>query len=124
MTVCNMAIEAGARVGMVAVDETTLAYVKGRTYAPKGELWDRAAAYWRTLHSDANAHFDRVIDVHGSLIKPQVSWGTSPEMVVAIDAAVPNPQDFADPTQRRAAERALEYMGLKAGQPMTSIQLD
>ncbi len=124
MTVCNMAIEAGARVGMVGVDEITLNYVKGRTYAPKGAQWDLAATYWRTLHSDADAHFDRVIDVHGATIKPQVSWGTSPEMVVAIDALVPNPADFTDANARRAAERALEYMGLKAGQAITSIVLD
>ncbi|HSB97922.1 MAG TPA: 3-isopropylmalate dehydratase large subunit, partial [Spongiibacteraceae bacterium] len=124
MTICNMAIEAGARVGMVGVDETTLSYVKGKTYAPKGELWERASAYWRTLYSDANAHFDRVVDVHGAQIKPQVSWGTSPEMVVAIDEYVPNPQSFTDSNQRSAAERALEYMGLTAGQAITSIQLD
>ncbi len=124
MTICNMAIEAGARVGMVGVDETTLDYVKGRTYAPKGELWEQAAAYWRTLHSDADAHFDRVIDLRGDQIKPQVSWGTSPEMVVAIDENVPDPQSFTDTNQRRAAERALEYMGLRAGQAITSIQLD
>jgi 3-isopropylmalate/(R)-2-methylmalate dehydratase large subunit len=124
MTICNMAIEAGARVGMVGVDETTLEYVKGRTYAPKGDLWEQAASYWRTLHSDAGAHFDRVIDLRGEQIKPQVSWGTSPEMVVAVDENVPDPQSFDDATQRRAAERALEYMGLRAGQSITSIQLD
>jgi 3-isopropylmalate/(R)-2-methylmalate dehydratase large subunit len=124
MTICNMAIEAGARVGMVAVDETTLDYVKGRTYAPKAQMWDQAAAYWRTLHSDADAHFDRVIDLRGDQIKPQVSWGTSPEMVVAVDENVPDPQSFEDATQRRAAERALEYMGLRAGQSITSIRLD
>jgi 3-isopropylmalate/(R)-2-methylmalate dehydratase large subunit len=124
MTICNMAIEAGARVGMVGVDETTLAYVKGRTYAPKGEQWEQAATYWRTLHSDADAHFDRVVDLRGEQIKPQVSWGTSPEMVVAVDENVPDPQSFNDVNQRRAAERALEYMGLRAGQSITSIQLD
>ncbi len=124
MTVCNMAIEAGARVGMVAVDDITLDYVKGRPYAPKGEQWDQAVAYWKTLHSDADAKFDRVVEVDGASIKPQVSWGTSPEMVVAVDANVPNPSDFADDVKRRAAERALEYMGLQAGQPITSIKLD
>jgi len=124
MTICNMAIEAGARVGMVAVDETTLEYVKGRTYAPKGEQWEPAVAYWRTLHSDADAHFDRVVDLRGDQIKPQVSWGTSPEMVVAVDERVPDPQSYTDVNQRRAAERALEYMGLRAGQSITSIQLD
>jgi 3-isopropylmalate/(R)-2-methylmalate dehydratase large subunit len=124
MTVCNMAIEAGARVGMVAVDDITLDYVKGRPYAPKGEQWDQAVAYWKTLHSDADAKFDRVVEVDGASIKPQVSWGTSPEMVVAVDANVPSPSDFADDVKRRAAERALEYMGLQAGQPITSIKLD
>jgi 3-isopropylmalate/(R)-2-methylmalate dehydratase large subunit len=124
MTVCNMAIEAGARVGMVAVDDITLDYVKGRPYTPKGEQWDQAVAYWKTLHSDADAKFDRVVEVDGASIKPQVSWGTSPEMVVAVDANVPSPSDFADDVKRRAAERALEYMGLQAGQPITSIKLD
>ena len=124
MTVCNMAIEAGARVGMVAVDGITLNYVKGRPYAPQGEQWDKAVAYWQTLHSDVDAKFDRVVEIDGSAIKPQVSWGTSPEMVVPIDANVPNPNDFSDPVKRRAAERALEYMGLQAGQPITSIKLD
>lgn len=124
MTVCNMAIEAGARVGMVAVDDITLDYVKGRPYAPKGENWDKAVAYWKTLHSDADAKFDRVVEVDGSAIKPQVSWGTSPEMVLPIDAKVPNPANFADATQRKAIERALEYMGLQADQAITSIKLD
>ena len=124
MTVCNMAIEAGARVGMVAVDDITLDYVKGRPYAPKGELWDQAVAYWKTLHSDADATFDRVVDIDGSAIKPQVSWGTSPEMVLPIDANVPNPAQIADATKRKAVERALEYMGLQAGQAITSIKLD
>jgi len=124
MTVCNMAIEGGARVGMVAVDRTTIEYVKGRPFSPKGELWDKAVAYWNTLHSDADAHFDRVIDIHAADIKPQVSWGTSPEMVVPVDAAVPTPASFDDDVKRRAAERALEYMGLQAGQPITSIKLD
>lgn len=124
MTVCNMAIEAGARVGMVAVDDITLDYVKGRPYAPKGEHWDKAVAFWKTLHSDADAKFDRVVEVDGSAIKPQVSWGTSPEMVAPIDANVPDPASFSDPAKRRGAERALEYMGLQAGQAITSIQLD
>jgi 3-isopropylmalate/(R)-2-methylmalate dehydratase large subunit len=124
MTVCNMAIEAGARVGMVAVDDITLDYVKGRPYAPKGELWDKAVAYWKTLHSDADAKFDRVVEINAADIKPQVSWGTSPEMVVAIDANVPTPESFASDVQRNAAQRALEYMGLQGGQPITSIKLD
>lgn len=124
MTICNMAIEAGARVGMVAVDDITLEYVKGRPYAPKGEQWDQAVAYWKTLHSDADAKFDRVVEIDGSTIKPQVSWGTSPEMVLPVDAKVPNPADIADPTKRKAVERALDYMGLQANQAITSIKLD
>ncbi|MFT3930533.1 MAG: 3-isopropylmalate dehydratase large subunit [Spongiibacteraceae bacterium] len=124
MTICNMAIEAGARVGMVAVDDITLDYVKGRPYAPKGEQWDQAVAYWKTLHSDADAKFDRVVEIDGSAIKPQVSWGTSPEMVLPVDAKVPNPADIADATKRKAVERALEYMGLQANQAITSIKLD
>jgi len=124
MTVCNMAIEAGARVGMVGVDDITLDYVKGRPYAPKGEMWDKAVAYWKTLHSDADAKFDRVVEINAADIKPQVSWGTSPEMVVAIDASVPKPESFASDVQRHAAQRALEYMGLQGGQPITSIKLD
>ena len=124
MTVCNMAIEAGARVGMVAVDDITLDYVNGRPYAPKGEHWDKAVAFWKTLHSDADAKFDRVVEIDGSAIKPQVSWGTSPEMVASIDAKVPNPVDIADPAKRQAVERALEYMGLQGGQAIISIKLD
>lgn len=124
MTICNMAIEAGARVGMVAVDDITLDYVKGRAYAPKGEQWDQAVAYWKTLHSDVDAKFDRIVEIDGSAIKPQVSWGTSPEMVLPVDAKVPNPADIVDATKRKAVERALEYMGLQANQAITSIKLD
>ena len=124
MTVCNMAIEAGARVGMVAVDDKTLNYVKGRPFAPTGAMWEQAEAYWRTLHSDADAEFDRVVEVHADDIHPQVTWGTSPEMVVSISESVPAPSDFSDPTQQSAAERALEYMGLKAGMAITDIKLD
>lgn len=124
MTVCNMAIEAGARVGMVAVDDKTLDYVKGRPFAPTGAMWEQAEAYWRTLHSDADAEFDRVVEIHADDIHPQVTWGTSPEMVVSISESVPAPSDFSDPTQQSAAERALEYMGLKAGMAITDIKLD
>ncbi|MEH6551138.1 MAG: 3-isopropylmalate dehydratase large subunit [Pseudomonadales bacterium] len=124
MTVCNMAIEAGARVGMVAVDDTTLDYVKGRTYAPVGEVWDGAEAYWRTLRSDDGAEFDVVVELNGSDIKPQVSWGTSPEMVLPVDGIVPSPDDFTDANKVSATVRALEYMGLTAGQAITDIQLD
>ena len=124
MTVCNMAIEAGARAGMVAVDETTIAYLKGRSFAPEGEFWDRAAAHWRTLTSDAHAKFDRVVSVDVQEIKPQVTWGTSPEMVITIEDCVPDPEKEKDPTRRDAMERALVYMGLAPNATMTSIKLD
>ena len=124
MTICNMAIEAGARVGMVAVDDTTLDYVKGRPYAPRGALWEQACAAWRELYSDADAVFDRVVEIDAADIKPQVSWGTSPEMVLPVDGRIPAPEAFSDPVKRRAAERALEYMGLTAGQAITDIKVD
>ena len=124
MTICNMAIEAGARIGMVAVDQTTLDYVEGRPFAPKGENWDKAVAYWNTLHSDEGAHFDYVVELDGAEIKPQVSWGTSPEMVLPVDAKIPAPEDFSDPVKKSNCERALEYMGLTAGQAITDIKLD
>ena len=124
MTVCNMAIEAGARVGMVAVDDTTIEYVKGRPFAPKGEQWDQAVAYWNTLHSDEGAHFDAVVELDGSEIAPQVSWGTSPEMVVDVTANVPTLADAQDEIQQEAWTRAYEYMGLKPGQPVSDIKLD
>ncbi|HUH37387.1 MAG TPA: 3-isopropylmalate dehydratase large subunit [Spongiibacteraceae bacterium] len=124
MTVCNMAIEAGARVGMVAVDETTINYVRGRTYAPKGALWDQAVAYWRTLHSDPGAHFDRVVEIDAAGIVPQVTWGTSPDMVAPVTGSVPDPASFSDPVKRQAAERALQYMGLQPGQAIRDIRLD
>ncbi|MFA4799009.1 3-isopropylmalate dehydratase large subunit [Xanthomonas perforans] len=124
MTICNMAIEAGARVGMVAVDEKTIAYVKGRPFAPKGAHWDAAVALWSTLVSDPDAHFDTVVELRAEDIKPQVSWGTSPEMVLAIDQHVPDPAAEQDPTKRDSIERALKYMGLTANQPITAIRLD
>ncbi|WP_111642075.1 3-isopropylmalate dehydratase large subunit [Marinimicrobium alkaliphilum] len=124
MTVCNMAIEAGARAGMVAVDQTTIDYVKGRPYAPKGEDWDKAVEAWRDLVSDEGADFDKVIELHADDILPQVSWGTSPEMVVPVHASVPDPDQESDPVKREGMKRALDYMGLKAGQPMTAINLD
>lgn len=124
MTVCNMAIEAGARAGMVAVDETTIEYVKGRPFAPTGDQWEQAVTWWRTLVSDPDAHFDRVVDIDGSALKPQVSWGTSPEMVVPVDGHVPDPAAEADPVRKTGIESALKYMGLKAGQAITDIQLD
>ena len=124
MTLCNMSIEAGARMGMIAVDDVTLDYVKGRPYAPSGEQWTAAEAAWRDLHSDDDAEFDRVVVLEGAAIKPQVTWGTSPEMVLPIDALVPGPQDFEDPVKRSACERALEYMGLEAGQAISEIRPD
>lgn len=124
MTVCNMAIEAGARAGMVAVDQTTIDYVKGRTYAPKGEMWERAVADWRNYVSDEGAHFDSIIEINGADIKPQVSWGTSPEMVVSIEDKVPDPAQEADPVKREGMIRALQYMGLQANQPIESIYVD
>ncbi len=124
MTVCNMAIEAGARAGMVAADEKTIEYLKGRPFAPKGEVFDRAAAYWKTLRSDQGAIFDHVVDLDAASITPQVTWGTSPEMVTSIDGAVPEPAKESDPVKREAMERALVYMGLNAGTPIADIRID
>jgi len=124
MTICNMSIEAGARVGMVAVDQTTIDYVEGRPFAPTGAVWEAAVAQWRGLVSDADAHFDTVVELDAAQLKPQVSWGTSPEMVVAVDQQVPDPAREADPVKRGSIERALKYMGLKANQPITDIVLD
>ena len=124
MTVCNMAIEAGARVGLVAVDQKTIDYVKGRPYAPQGSDWDKAVTYWNTLHSDADAVFDTVIELDGADIEPQVSWGTSPEMVIAISQTVPTLDQARDDVQQNDWRRAYEYMGLKAGQALSDIQLD
>jgi 3-isopropylmalate/(R)-2-methylmalate dehydratase large subunit len=124
MTVCNMAIEAGARMGLIAVDEVTIDYVKGRAFAPQAEHWESAVAYWRTLHSDAGAQFDCLVDVRAEEIKPQVTWGTSPEMVVAIDGCVPDPAKEADPVKREGMERALQYMGLNPNTPIESIKVD
>ena len=124
MTLCNMAIEAGARAGLVAVDQTTIDYLKDRPFGPKGELWDRAVAAWAHLTSDDDAVFDRDILLDAAAIKPQVTWGTSPEMVAPVDGAVPDPAQETDPVKREGYARALKYMGLQAGQAITSIQLD
>ncbi len=124
MTLCNMAIEAGARSGLVAVDNKTIDYIKERHLAPKGEAWNQAVAYWRTLVSDEGAHFDQVIHLHADDIAPQVTWGTSPEMVSAITNTVPDPADEKDPVKREGMERALKYMGLTAGIPLTDIPVD
>ena len=124
MTLCNMAIEAGARAGMVAVDDTTVNYIKGRPFAPKGESWDRAVAYWRTLQSDIDAIFDRTVALDAAQIKPQVTWGTSPEMVTTIDGAVPDPSLVTDEVKRHDMQQALNYMGLVANTPIRQIALD
>jgi len=124
MTVCNMSIEAGARSGMVAVDDKTIDYFRGRPFAPTGALWDSAVQYWRTLHSDEGAHFDRVVEIDAREIMPQVTWGTSPEMVLPIDARVPDPEKEKDSTRRTGMERALQYMGLEPNMPITAIKLD
>jgi 3-isopropylmalate/(R)-2-methylmalate dehydratase large subunit len=124
MTLCNMAIEAGARAGMVAADETTISYIRGRPLAPSGEAFERAAAYWRTLQSDAGAYFDAVIEIDAREIRPQVTWGTSPEMVTTIDGSVPDPALEKDAVKREGMERALHYMGLAPRTPIREIRLD
>ncbi len=134
MTVCNMAIEAGARAGIVAVDDKTIEYVKGRPFAPGtdaatgkfvgGPEWDQAVAHWRTLHSDEGAHFDAVVELNAAEIQPQVTWGTSPEMVLGVTGNVPDPDKEKDASKRGAIERALEYMGLEPGKAMTDITVD
>jgi 3-isopropylmalate/(R)-2-methylmalate dehydratase large subunit len=124
MTVCNMSIEAGARAGMVALDDTTLDYLKGRPFAPKGAGWDKAAASWRTLRSDPDAKFDREVTLDAREIGPHVTWGTSPEMVVAVDDAVPDPDKEKDSLRREGMERALKYMGLEPRTPITDIRID
>jgi len=124
MTLCNMAIEAGARAGLVAPDEKTFDYLRGRPYAPQGADWDKAAAYWKTLVSDPDATFDAVVELDAAKIEPQVTWGTSPEQVLPVGAKVPNPASEKDPIKRASIERALKYMGLKADTPISEIQVD
>ncbi|CAB5647030.1 3-isopropylmalate dehydratase large subunit [Comamonas aquatica] len=124
MTVCNMAIEGGARAGLVAVDDKTIQYVKGRPLAPTGAEWEAAVAYWKTLHSDGDAQFDHVVELNAADIVPQVTWGTSPEMVLGVDATVPDPDKEKDPNKRGAIERALTYMALEPGKPLNDIFVD
>ena len=124
MTLCNMAIEAGARAGMIAVDDTTIEYISGRPFAPEGELWEKAVSYWRTLKSDEGAKFNRVVTINATQIKPQVTWGTSPEMVTTVDGRVPDPLKIADPVKRNDMKRALKYMGLVPDTLISSIYLD
>jgi 3-isopropylmalate/(R)-2-methylmalate dehydratase large subunit len=124
MTVCNMAIEGGARAGLIAVDDTTIDYVKGRPLAPRGLEWDLAVAYWRTLHSDPDAHWDAVVEFDAATIRPQVTWGTSPEMVLSIEDRVPDPEREKDANKRSAIERALTYMALEPNKPISDIRID
>ena len=133
MTVCNMAIEAGARAGLIAVDDKTIQYIKGRPLAPGRKAadtdgasveWDQAMAYWKTLHSDQGAHFDAVVDLDASQLVPQVTWGTSPEMVLGVDKTVPDPDKEKDASKRAAMERALTYMGLEPGKPLSDVHID
>jgi 3-isopropylmalate/(R)-2-methylmalate dehydratase large subunit len=124
MTVCNMSIEGGARAGLVGPDETTFAYLEGRRFAPTGKDWERALDEWRSLTTDADATFDRTVDLDAAAIRPHVTWGTNPGQVVPIDGSVPMPDDFTDPIEREAAARALVYMGLEAGTPMHDIAVD
>jgi len=123
LTVCNMSIEAGARAGLVAPDETTFAYVKGRPYAPRGEEWDKAVAWWRSLATDPGAGFDKSVKIDAAEVQPTVTWGTSPEDVVAIGGVVPAPESFADPSKQEAARVSLDYMGLEPGTRMTDVEV-
>lgn len=124
MTICNMSIEAGARAGMIAPDETTFEYIKGHPHAPKGAAWDEAVSYWKSLATDADALFDKEVIIDASTLTPYVSWGTNPSQVAPISASVPDPETFAEPSQREAAARALAYMGIKAGTPISEISVD
>jgi 3-isopropylmalate/(R)-2-methylmalate dehydratase large subunit len=124
MTVCNMAIEAGARAGLIAVDQTTIDYVQGRPFSPKGVELEQAIAYWRTLHSDDGAHFDKVVEIDATQLVPQVTWGTSPEMVLSIEDRVPDPEREKDANKRGAMERALQYMALEPNKPISDIRID
>jgi 3-isopropylmalate/(R)-2-methylmalate dehydratase large subunit len=124
MTVCNMSIEAGARAGLIAPDDTTFAYLEGRPYAPKGAAWEQALDDWRALRTDDGAPFDKDVMIDATTLRPHVSWGTNPGQTTTIDDAVPDPGSFADPAAREAAQRALAYMGLKAGTPMREVAVD
>ena len=124
MTVCNMSVEAGARTGLIAPDETTYEFLKDRPKSPKGKTWDEAMRYWETLHSDEAAHFDREVRLNASELPPLVTWGTSPEQVTSITGRVPKPAEIANESKRHAAERSLAYMGLQGGEKITDIELD
>jgi 3-isopropylmalate/(R)-2-methylmalate dehydratase large subunit len=124
MTVCNMSIEAGARAGLIAPDDTTFAYLEGRPYAPRGKLWEDALDYWRTLPTDDGAVFTKDVVIHASELRPFVTWGTNPGQVIGIDDLIPDPDAYAEPNARDAASRALAYMGLEAGRPMREVSVD
>ena len=124
MTLCNMSIEMGAKAGLIAPDDVTFAYLKDKANAPQGEHWPAAVSYWQSLHSDSDAVFDQTVQINAADIAPQVTWGTSPEQVISVDTPVPAPESFADETKRDAAARALQYMGLSAGQKLTDCQVD
>src|SRR5206468_3312514 len=124
MTVCNMSIEAGARAGVIAPDETTFAYIQGKPFAPKGEAFDRAVAYWKTLPSDPGAHYDTVVRIDAAEIAPMVSWGTNPEAVLPISASIPDPQQVEDEAARAQMQRMLDYMALQPGQKLTDVPVD
>ncbi|WP_116475244.1 3-isopropylmalate dehydratase large subunit [Zobellella maritima] len=124
MTICNMAIELGAKAGMIAPDQTTIDYLKDKPFAPTGKDWDEAVSYWHTLKSDADAKFDAVVELNGAEIAPQVTWGTNPGQVMAIDGTIPVPEDFTDPVERQSAAKALQYMALEAGKKLTEVNID
>lgn len=124
MTICNMAIELGAKAGLVAPDQTTFDYLKGRPFAPEGEQWEAAVAYWQTLKSDADAVFDAVVELEGAEIAPQVTWGTNPGQVMPVDGTIPSPDEFADPIERQSAAKALQYMDIQAGGKLTDVPID
>ena len=124
MTVCNMSIEAGARAGLIAPAAKTFAYLKGRDFAPAGAAWDQAVAYWKTLTTDDGAHFDKVVELNAADIEPQITWGTNPGQVIAVSAKIPGPADFSDSVAKESAERALAYMGLQAGTPISEVAVD
>lgn len=124
MTICNMSIEAGAKAGFIAPDQTTIEYMQGREYAPKGDDWSQAVAYWQSLYSDDNAHFDTVVELQGEDIAPQVTWGTNPGQVIGVNETVPGPSDFSDPIDQQSAVKALKYMDLKPGQKLSDIAVN
>ncbi len=124
MTVCNMAIELGAKAGLIAPDQTTFDYIKGRKFAPSGEDWDAAVEYWSSMKTDSDATFDAVVTLDATEIKPQVTWGTNPGQVIAVDAIIPEPDSFADPVEKASAEKALAYMGLEAGKKLSDYKVD